>query len=183
MRTPRSTPSTRRRVHVLGLLWAACLAKIIYSRCSKLLGARALNIYLHALTVAIPPPRCGGTLARADLSKKALPAASHRSSARFTMDRDQRWPASNVHGLLARAAKHRFTQDAGAGPPPLTRGESDEFVQPTAIHRRQSAGPSTGRRCNRIREFPCRSRAQCGHSSLIPSRVSFRRARSTAFAT
>jgi 2,3-bisphosphoglycerate-independent phosphoglycerate mutase len=130
-------------LHVLGLLSPGG----VHSHEDHLLAlfdvasARGLkNIYLHAFLDGrdTPPKSAAESLARANAHFKQLGVGRIASivGRYYAMDRDQRWDrVERAYNLLARGEAPFHAQDAGAGlVAAYARGESDEFVQPTAIH-------------------------------------------------
>ena len=134
---------TRRRAYSVSCPRRRTVTKIIYSRCSTLLGRVAFEHLsaLHFWTVAIPPKSAGGIAARDGTSNNSVPAASHRRRPLLRDGSRSTLTASNAY-THSRAAKHRFTRRT----PALvslshTRGESDESFTNGHSRRRQSAGP------------------------------------------
>ena len=103
------------------------------------------RIHLHAFLDGrdTPPKSAAASLARVDARFKALGVGQIVSivGRYFAMDRDQRWDrVERAYDLLVRGEAPFHADDANAAlEAAYQRGESDEFVQPTAVHPAGSA--------------------------------------------
>ena len=107
----------------------------------ELAAARGLDrIYLHAFLDGrdTPPKSAQASLERADALFAKLGAGRTASivGRYFAMDRDQRWDrVERAYNLLVRGeAPFHSTSSPAALEAAYQRGETDEFVQPTAVH-------------------------------------------------
>jgi 2,3-bisphosphoglycerate-independent phosphoglycerate mutase len=107
----------------------------------ELAAARGLSrIYLHAFLDGrdTPPKSAAASLARADALFEKLGVGQTASivGRYFAMDRDQRWDrVERAYNLLVRGeAPFHATNAVAALEAAYQRGETDEFVQPTAVH-------------------------------------------------
>ena len=130
-------------LHVLGLLSPGG----VHSHEDHLFALIALaaksgvtRIYLHAFLDGrdTPPKSALDSLARADAEFAKLGVGQTASivGRYFAMDRDQRWDrVERAYNLLVRGeAPFHAESGVAALEAAYQRGESDEFVQPTAVH-------------------------------------------------
>ncbi len=130
-------------LHVLGLLSPGGVHSHedhLFELIAHAAARGVTKIYLHAFLDGrdTPPKSAGASLARADAEFNRLGVGRTASivGRYFAMDRDQRWDrVERAYNLLVRGEAPFHADDAQAA---LTaayqRGESDEFVQPTAVH-------------------------------------------------
>jgi 2,3-bisphosphoglycerate-independent phosphoglycerate mutase len=107
----------------------------------ELAAARGLErVYLHAFLDGrdTPPKSAAASLARADalFAKLGIGQTASIVGRYFAMDRDQRWDrVERAYNLLIRGeAPFHATGAVAALEAAYQRGETDEFVQPTAVH-------------------------------------------------
>jgi 2,3-bisphosphoglycerate-independent phosphoglycerate mutase len=130
-------------LHVLGLLSPGGVHSQedhIFALIAHAASRGVKRIYLHAFLDGrdTPPKSAAASLARADAEFAKLGVGQTASivGRYFAMDRDQRWDrVERAYNLLVRGEAPFHAENAVAGlEAAYQRGESDEFVQPTAVH-------------------------------------------------
>jgi 2,3-bisphosphoglycerate-independent phosphoglycerate mutase len=131
------------RLHVMGLLSPGGVHSHegqIFSLLQMAAAAGLDNIYLHAFLDGrdTPPRSAASSLAKADelLAGLGVGHVASITGRYFAMDRDRRWDrVERAYNLLVRGeAPFHATTGTQALEQAYSRDESDEFVQPTAIH-------------------------------------------------
>ena len=130
-------------LHVLGLLSPGGVHSHedhIFALIAQAASRGVKRIYLHAFLDGrdTPPKSAKESLLRADAEFAKLGVGQTASivGRYFAMDRDQRWDrVERAYNLLARGeAPFHAENTVAALTTAYQRGESDEFVQPTAVH-------------------------------------------------
>jgi 2,3-bisphosphoglycerate-independent phosphoglycerate mutase len=130
-------------LHVFGLLSPGGVHSQedhIFALIANAASRGAKRIYLHAFLDGrdTPPKSAAGSLARADAEFAKLGVGQTASivGRYFAMDRDQRWDrVERAYNLLVRGEAPFHAENAVVAlKAAYERGESDEFVQPTAVH-------------------------------------------------
>ena len=161
----------RRRVHVLGLLSpggvhsherqiAAIVDLAAAGGVARLAGARVPRRPRHAAAERRGIARVHGTAcARSTRADARIASICGRY---YAMDRDKRWErVAPAYALIVDGvARIHGRTAAEALAAAYARGESDEFVKPTAIRdERGASGAHARRRRRRVHELPRRPRA------------------------
>src|SRR5262249_23140409 len=130
-------------LHVLGLLSPGGVHSHedhLFALVAHAAARGVKRIYLHAFLDGrdTPPKSAAASIARADAEFAKLPVGQVASvvGRYYAMDRDQRWErVERAYNLLVRGeAPFHATSASAALEAAYTRGETDEFVQPTAVH-------------------------------------------------
>jgi 2,3-bisphosphoglycerate-independent phosphoglycerate mutase len=131
------------RLHVMGLLSPGGVHSHegqIFSLLQMAAAAGLDNIYLHAFLDGrdTPPRSAAASLKKADelLATLGVGHVASITGRYFAMDRDRRWDRiERAYNLLVRGeAPFHATTGAQALEQAYAREETDEFVQPTAVH-------------------------------------------------
>tara|TARA_A100001037_G_scaffold131137_3_gene118909 strand:+ start:1199 stop:2752 length:1554 start_codon:yes stop_codon:yes gene_type:complete len=130
-------------LHVMGLLSPGGVhshENQIFAVLEMAAAAGVTRVYLHAFLDGrdTPPKSAEASLARADalMSKLGVGHVASITGRYFAMDRDRRWDRiERAYNLLVRGeAPYHADNGVDALKLAYARDESDEFVQPTAIH-------------------------------------------------
>ena len=130
-------------LHVMGLLSPGGVhshENQIFAVLEMAAAAGVTRVYLHAFLDGrdTPPKSAEASLARADalMSKLGVGHVASITGRYFAMDRDRRWDRiERAYNLLVRGeAPYHADKGVDALMLAYARDESDEFVQPTAIH-------------------------------------------------